>query len=86
MGVKFHDINIIRDHTRQELIKALAFQKSFMTIVCEVLEMQFKDNHIMDAFKILEPTNAHVACWIGTFESRKVGNHLCLLWSIAWII
>lgn len=39
------------------MIEALAFQKSFAIAVCEALEVRFADNHIMDAFKVLGPTN-----------------------------
>jgi hypothetical protein len=51
----------------------LNFHKNFAIIVCETLEMQFKDNHIIDTFEVLRPTNMPIlASWI---EPVQVGEH-----------
>lgn len=67
-GAKFHNINIVCNSIGQDLIKALAFYKSSATILCEALKMPFKNNHIMDTIKVLEPTNmptqqVGLTCW-----------------------
>jgi len=56
-GGKFHDVDMIRDRTEQDLIKAMTFQKQFALAVCNALECRFEDNHIMAAFKVLGLTN-----------------------------
>ena len=54
---KVHDVNMIRDRTRQDLMETVAFQKQFALALCNALKCRFEDNHIMAAFKVLGPTN-----------------------------
>ena len=54
---KFHEVEMIRDRTGQDLINVVAFQKHFALAICNALESRFKDNHIMIAFKVLAPIN-----------------------------
>ena len=54
-GSKFHEVEMIRDRTGQNLIDAVIFQKYFALTVCNALESRFEDNHIMTAFKVLAP-------------------------------
>jgi hypothetical protein len=56
-GGKFHNVDMIRDRTRQNLMEAMALQKQFALAVCNTLECRFEDNHIMAAFKVLGLTN-----------------------------
>ena len=56
-GGKFHEVEMIRDRTGQELMDAVTFQKHFVLAVCNALEYKFEDNHIMTSFKVLGPTN-----------------------------
>ena len=58
-GGKFHDINMIRDKTEQDLMDAVTFQKQFTLAICNALESRFEDNHIIATFKVLDPTDMH---------------------------
>jgi hypothetical protein len=56
-GGMFHEVEMIRDRSGKDLMDAVAFQKHFALAVYNVLECRFEDNHIMAAFKVLDPTN-----------------------------
>ena len=58
-GGKFHDVNMIRNKTEQDLMDAVTFQKQFALAVCNALESRVEDNHIIATFKVLDPTNMH---------------------------
>ena len=57
IGGKFHEVEMIRNRTRQDLMNAMTLQKHFALAVCNTLEYRFEDNHIMAAFKMLGPIN-----------------------------
>ena len=63
-GAKFHGIDMIRDNTGADLESALFFQKSYAESIIKALETRFHDNHLISAFKILNPSN---------MPSRRVG-------------
>jgi len=54
-GSKFHDVEMIRNTTRADLVEALAFQIYFAEKVCKGLEARFQDNDVIGCFKILNP-------------------------------
>lgn len=51
---------MIRDPNGEHLTEALIFQIFFATAICEALKMRFEDNYLMNAFKMLEPTNMSI--------------------------
>jgi hypothetical protein len=48
---------MVRDSSGVDLEVALCFQKLYVQVVCDALSACFVDNDVLDAFKILNPSN-----------------------------
>ena len=78
-GAKYHDILMIRDRTGVDLEEAITFQVCFAEEICKGLENCFKDNDIVNCFKILNHVElpsrqVGMGSW-GVQELEKLCNH-----------
>ena len=56
-GFKFHSVEMVRNSSGIDLEAALSFQKLYVQVICDALSACFVDNNVVDAFKILNPSN-----------------------------
>ena len=58
---------MVRNSSGIDLEAALSFQKLYVQVICDALSACFVDNNVVDAFKILNPSNM-------PWRQKKLGN------------